>query len=313
MIGLDNCGFQSQLYTTLEPLIFTHDINYTLSYCSAEESILLKLDIDSHQRNVCHNPRCYSKRNALVLFKFKTLTEQNRGDDIENPSSLRYKIKFLSTTDELNKAINSDSMISLSKSESQGSVYTFSKASGSLMYLRDGGIQWKCDKTLERLNYTIEWTPMDMQSHIALYRFEGLLLQNRMYLVGAYPPTPEMAGGLWLNCNYDGSVCNRNNNHNNRRFAFSTEALYGQSNCHIYKVVTDVEESFSIILTRIDYRNICESKKSELLLVILTEVLDSKHCLNVQEIDKHCVFYPGVYYDPAPISEVSNSTLLRIS
>ena len=108
-------------------------------------------------------------------------------------------------------------------------------------------------------------------------------------------------------------MCNRNNNPNNRRFAFSTEALYGQSNCHIYKVVTDVEESFSIILTRIDYRNICEKKKSELLLVILNEVLDSKHRLNVQEIDKHCVFYPGVYYDPAPIGEVSNSTLLRIS
>lgn len=255
-------------------------------------------------------------RDALVLFKFKTLTVKNEGDEIKNRSSLRYKIKFLSTTDESNETKNSEQQISLSKLESQGSTYTFSKTSGSIMYLRDGGIKWKCDTTLKKLNYTIEWTPMDMDmgyTDIRLYRFMWLMLQNTIYIVGAYPPTPKMAGGFSLICNDDGSVCYRNDTSEIRRFAFSTESLYNNSNFHIYKAVTDVEESFSIILTRIDYLNIYEKKNSELLLILLSEDLASKHRLNVQKIDKHCVFHPGVYFDPTLISQASNSTLLRIS
>ena len=310
------------LNTTLEPLIFSHNIDCTLAFCSTEESILLKLDIDSNQCNNCNKSKCNNRiptRDALVLFKFKTLTKQNGSGEIKNSSSLRYKIKFLSTTDELNKTKNSDRKISLFELDSQGSVYTFSKASGSVMYLRDGGTQCKSDKTLEKLNYTIARTPMRMdiggQYSIRLCRSKGLRLQNRMYIVAAYPPTPKMAGGFRLECNNDGLGCYRYSTSNIRKFAFSTESLYGKSNFHIYKTVTDIEESFSIMLTRIDYP-IYEKKNSELLLIILTEDLGPKHHLNEQKIDKDCVFHPGVYLDPTdmsnPISETSKSTLLRI-
>ena len=308
------------LHTSLEPLIFTHDIHCTLAHCSAEESILLKLDIDSHRGNVCNNPRCYSKRNALVLFEFKTLTEENGSDEIKNRSSLHYKVKFLSIGNDFSKTINSDQQISLSKLwVSQGSVYAFSKSSGSVMYLREGGMQWNCDETLERHNYTVAWTPMLMDiaglglSSIRLYRSKGLMLQNTMCIVGAYPPTHKMAGGFSLGCNYYELACYRKNLRKLRKFAFSTESLYGNSTFHIYKTVTDIEESFSIMLTRIDYCNIYEKKNSELLLIILTGDLDPKHHLNEQRVDKNCVFHPGVYFDPTDISEASNSTLLRIS
>ena len=162
----------------------------------------------------------------------------------------------------------------------------------------------------------MELTPIDMDmgyTDVRLYRFMWLMFQNRIYMVGAYPPTPEMAGGFSLVCDYDFLECYENNSSNIRRFAFSTESLYNNSDFHIYKAVTDVEESFSIILTRIDYLNIYEKKNSELLLILLPEDLDSRHRLNVQEIDEHCVFYAGVYFDPTLISQASNSTLLRIS
>ena len=299
------------LHSTLEPLIFSHDIDCTLDHCSEEESILLKLDIHCNQMSVCSKPGICNNhhnhrinRDALVLFKFKTLTKQNGSSEIKNSSSLRYKMKFFRTTDKLNKT-----------QDSQGSVYTFSKASGSVMYLRDGGTPSKNDKTLEKLNYTIERTPMSMdmsgQYSIRLYRSKGLMLQNRLYFIGAYLPTPKKAGGFSLGCNDDGLVCYKNNNI--RSFAFSIESLYSNSKFHIYKAVTDVEESFSIILSRIDYPSIWDS---ELLLIVLTDNLDSKNHLNGQEIDKNCVYHPGVYFDRTDvrnhISQASNSTILRI-